>query len=444
MLMETAAQRRQQWKLEHTKVRVDRIHIDGLERTKDDYIVGAFDDVFKVSTFEKLLEKTAEARLKLEKLGCFKNIDIIIDTSSGPKATPRFGYDITFNVVELSKIGGRTDIALENNQGSIGAEVHMPNLAGRGEILRSILKYNSKNMPTFNVSFMKPLSSVDGSLSSTILKQASENIASGYKLTEYGTQFALAVLYNGKYHHKLEYENMVRNIGMLNRSVAFNVREHAGYSLKSSIKNTISVDSRDSYVFPMSGSTLLLKSELAGLGGDVGFLKNELFCQVNKTLMADFTLQGSFGAGLIKDVLRDKNYSLIDRFFLGGPLTFRGFQLNSVGPMIDECAIGGSLYWASALHLYVPLPHRPKKGTFGDFFRVHIFANAGNLCNVTGSLKDCFECMKKDLRFTYGLGLVYRLGQLARIELNYCIPLYYQSGDKLTNSIQLGVGTQFM
>lgn len=102
------------------------------------------------------------------------------------------------------------------------------------------------------------------------------------------------------------------------------------------------------------------------------------------------------------------------------------------------------MYWISALHLYAPLPHRPKKGTFGDSFRIHLFCNAGNLTYISDSLKKCYECLGKDLRFTTGIGLVYRLGQIARIELNYCIPVYYQEDDKFTSRIQFGIGAHFV
>lgn len=45
-------------------------------------------------------------------------------------------------------------------------------------------------------------------------------------------------------------------------------------------------------------------------------------------------------------------------------------------------ALGGDVYWASGLHLYTPLPFRPGKGGFGDFFRSHFFVNAGNVYNI--------------------------------------------------------------
>lgn len=427
------------------KAHVDKVHIEGLERTKDDYVLGAVNDVFDVTNFQELLEKTVETSLKLEKLGCFKNISIVIDTSVGPKSTPKHGYDITFNVTELSRVTGRVNTTIENNQGSVGFVLQTPNLAGRGECLKSEVKYSSKKMQTFNASFVKPLLFGDGSCTTTLFKEGSEHGASGYKLTQYGLRLGLSFLYGNILNHSMRYDGVIRKTNVLNKNVAFAIREESGYSLKSSVKNIFTLDSRDSKVFPTNGGLLKLKTEFAGLGGDIGFLKNELFSQLNVPLFADVSLQGSFGSGVLTSTTKDKYYSIVDKFLLGGPLTLRGFHLNSVGPKVDTYAIGGSLYWISALHLYTPLPHRPSKGSFGDNFRMHFFCNAGNLINLTNvNVKDSIEALGKDIRLTYGIGLAYRLGQIARIELNYCIPVFHQSEDKLIDGVQLGLGVHFV
>ena len=71
----------------------------------------------------------------------------------------------------------------------------------------------------------------------------------------------------------------------------------AGHSLKSSLRHILCVDRRDSTVFPTKGSYVKvgvsavlvmihtiflfqLSQEFAGLGGNVGFFKNELELQV--------------------------------------------------------------------------------------------------------------------------------------------------------------------
>jgi outer membrane protein insertion porin family len=103
------------------------------------------------------------------------------------------------------------------------------------------------------------------------------------------------------------------------------------------------------------------------------------------------------------------------------------------------------------LHLYTPLPFRPGKGGFGELFRTHFFINGGNLSNfnqsglnmvflvsanliwcliVAGiSLNDNFKNILQRLRWSYGVGVVMRMGGYARMELNYCWPMSVQKGD---------------
>lgn len=70
------------------QVRVDKINVDGLSRTKDDIIIATVKDLFQAKDFQEVILCAQKVRGKLEGLGCFRNIGIFIDTSSGPGATP--------------------------------------------------------------------------------------------------------------------------------------------------------------------------------------------------------------------------------------------------------------------------------------------------------------------------------------------------------------------
>lgn len=79
--------------LETVPVRVDNIHIQGLGRTKDDFVTQAVDDLFKANTFNEMVFKASEVQRRLEKLGCFRNVGIVIDTSKGENASDN-GYEV--------------------------------------------------------------------------------------------------------------------------------------------------------------------------------------------------------------------------------------------------------------------------------------------------------------------------------------------------------------
>lgn len=103
------------------------------------------------------------------------------------------------------------------------------------------------------------------------------------------------------------------------------------------------MDQRDETVFPTSGAIFQLTSELAGFGGDVGFLKNELYIQNNLTLFDNIVIQGCIQGGLVKNVSPDKKILLCDQFFLGGPQTIRGFQMRGIGPHSEGNALGSDV-----------------------------------------------------------------------------------------------------
>ena len=88
--------------------------------------------------------------------------------------------------------------------------------------------------------------------------------------------------------HNIQWEATIRDLGVLSRNTSFEVREQAGLSLKSSLRHIISIDLRDDLIFPSAGSLLQITSEAAGLGGDVGYLKNEFYVQGNYSIAEDF------------------------------------------------------------------------------------------------------------------------------------------------------------
>ena len=68
---------------------MDKVHIDGLIRTKDDIIKAQVTELFHAKDFHDVIQGVNKVRGRLEALGCFKNIGVYIDTSKGPDATPQ-------------------------------------------------------------------------------------------------------------------------------------------------------------------------------------------------------------------------------------------------------------------------------------------------------------------------------------------------------------------
>merc|ERR1719187_2523137 len=269
-------------------------------------VVDSLKDLFQVEDFESLVLTAQGVRGKLQELGCFSNVGIHIDASD----TGYKDYEVTFKVEELKKVQGSVNTMVGNNEGSLMTGVKFPNLLGRGERFQADYTYGTKKSSNFNLSLLKPLrGKLRSSLTGNVYQSNAEYPTSGFKELDRGLLADLAFTSAPHVHHSLQYEAVWRNLGCLTRASAFAVREHAGHSLKSSLKHILSVDRRDNIVFPTQGSLFKLSQEFAGLGGNVGFFKNELELQANLPLLEDVTLQASFQGGILRELQQgDKTF----------------------------------------------------------------------------------------------------------------------------------------
>jgi len=435
--------------LDHFKTiqaRIDRIHVDGVARTKDDLVQSSIKPLFEAANFEEVITRSHEVRTRLEELGCFKRVGVFIDTSRGPDATEK-GLEVTFEVEELRRVIGGINTLVGHNEGSMVLSCRLPNLAGRGERLQGEYTYGTHKTSGINVSLLKPFhNDARASVTGSVYQSGTDFPWSGFRQVDRGVLLDLSFKSAEDVTHSLRYDAAWRELACLDRATPFAVRQEAGHSLKSAIRHILTVDKRDSSIFPTEGALIRLNQELAGLGGNIGYLKHEAELQYNLPLPFDITVQGALQCGHMKAMYPEKTYSICDRFFLGGPLNIRGFEMRGIGPQSDGAYTGADMYWAAAFHIYTPLPFRSGRGGFGELFRTHLFVNTGNIGNF--SLSDdatkSAEILLRGLRLAYGIGLSMRLGEIARLELNYCLPARAQRGDRPVHGLQFGVGVTFL
>jgi len=428
-------------KLEGLRARVDKIHVDGLGRTKEDIIARSLEDLFTAEDFQQVVLKAHEARVRLESLGCFKRIGIFIDTSTGPNSTDE-GLEVTFKVEELRRLMGSVNTLIGNNEGSLVLGAKLPNVLGRAEKVQLEYTHGTKRSSGFNLNFSKPLVGPNNvRLCAAVYQQNGEFPWSGYKEIDRGTFLELLFESAPRVQHSVRWEGVWRELNCLTRTTAFQVREEMGHSLKSSLKHSLSVDKRDNPILPTKGVLFRLNTEYAGLGGDTGFFKNDIELQGNMQLPFDLVFQASLAGGVLRKMYEDKMVTIADRFFLGGPLSLRGFETRGVGPHSEGCAVGGETYWCTGAHLYSPLPLL-RRTVITDLFRLHFFTNAGNIGNFQfrEDYSQYINTLRDNLRWAYGFGLILRVGQVARLELNYCVPVSAQNGDRPVSGLQFGVG----
>lgn len=112
---------------------------------------------------------------------------------------------------------------------------------------------------------------------------------------------------------------------------------------------TLLRDTRNSFLFTRRGNRTSLLSELAGLGGDVNYLKLEArtvqFIPTFETLKQTLSIVGRIGT--VTPYGSSDDVPFFDRFYLGGPESLRGFNFRDISPRDDDDqneSIGGNSY----------------------------------------------------------------------------------------------------
>ena len=220
---------------------------------------------------------------------------------------------------------------------------------------------------------------------------------------------------------------------------------HARPSLKNSVQYTLNLDGRDHPVTPTQGGLFRCESELAGFGGDVSFAKAKVTTQVFQPLFGlPFVLGVTLRGGLLCPLSTLGNaYNeshVSDRFWMGGPLDFRGFTYKGVGPRSAEKTIGakggdslgGDIMWSIGTALSFPREPLDIGNIRGQFF-----LNAGNLTEWGAS----FRTIVRGARASCGLGVILPL-PIGRLEATYAYVLRSNGSDQ-TRGFQLGFGIDF-
>ena len=106
--------------------------------------------------------------------------------------------------------------------------------------------------------------------------------------------------------------------------------DQQGDRLTSSFGYTLTMNRTNDYVDPTRGFNLNFSQDIAGLGGDVNYLRNEFEGSMYHGFAPGWTLRSRLEVGYIES-WGDEGIRINDRFFKGGN-SFRGFDVAGVGP----------------------------------------------------------------------------------------------------------------
>jgi len=149
------------------------------------------------------------------------------------------------------------------------------------------------------------------------------------------------------------------------------------------VGQTVTYNTLDNNKTPTDGIKSQLTQDLAGLGGDVNYLRTtedlRYYHAINDDVVSLVRAQGGYITGW-----GGQQVPLINSFF-GGPSLVRGFAPNGFGPRdltpgttMDN--VGGTMYWASTVELQSAIPGVPQE--YG--IKAIGFIDSGSVFNYGG------------------------------------------------------------
>ena len=434
---------------EGPRIYIERINIVGNFRTEDNVIRRQF-RLAEGDAFNRLLVESARKRLRA--LGFFKTVEVEPQPGSAPDRV------IIVVKVEEQPTGELSfGAGYSTSEGIIGdISVTERNLMGKGQYVRLGFS-GSLDRAQVDFSFTEPYfldrnlaagfdvfhKEVDlQSVASFNQRDTGGNLRLGFPLYE-NTQMGL------RYRFEREEIFNVAN----NASLA--VQQSEGISYVSSIGYTIAYDTRNIPNSPTSGVFASFSQDLAGLGGDVNYLRSVVDARGYYPITNKITLVGRGQAGSVTG-WGGEDVRLTDLFFKGGE-TIRGFARAGYGPRdacenpntgkrISECSqdsLGGELFWATTAEVRFPFPFVPDSiGMQGAFF-----VDAGSLWEP-GALavqavndEGSFIFDSAAVRASTGFSLIWQ-SPLGPLRADIAQALLKQSFDK-TEVFRFGASTNF-
>jgi outer membrane protein insertion porin family len=410
---------------------VERIEIHGNTRTRD-YVIRREFDFGEGDAYNKTLIDRAERRLK--GLNYFKSVKISTKPGSAPdrvvldvdvvdQATGDFtisgGYSTTDGLMAEVKVGDR-------------------NFYGTGYKVQTTLSYGQYARGA-DISVVDPYF-LDYHVSAGIdpfFKQTYSSPYQSYGSESYGANLTLGTPITEQtlvqWRYSLYDQKVTIDPASLAAAPSLAIEQAAsqGTQMVSAVGDTVTYNTLDNTKLPTSGVYSQLSQDLAGLGGDVKFLRTtedvRYYQELGDDLVGMVRAQGGYITGW-----GGQQVPLLNSFF-GGPSMVRGFAPNGFGPRdltpgstMDN--VGGSMYWATTAELQSGIPGVPQE--YG--LRASAFVDSGSVFGYAGPTSFGSQVVQvanaNVLRSSVGVGLTWA-SPFGALTVNYAVPLTKASYD---------------
>ena len=340
---------------EGPRVYIQRIDIVGNVRTLDNVIRREF-RLAEGDAYNRLLVDSA--RRRLVRLQYFKKVTINNEPGSAPdriilivRVTEQATGELSFGGGWSSASGPVLDISLSER-----------NLLGRGQFirLRALGGFDDLNI---DFSFTEP-KFMGRNLSAgfdIFFKESDRGSESSFNSKKIGGAIRLGIPLNENWRLSTSYSIVNEEILDVQSDASLAIKDAEGETLVSSVGYSLTYDTRNNIKSPSRGYYFSVGQELAGLGGDVNFIRTQAdaraFYPIRKKMTLAARVQGGYIAGFGGDDVR-----ILDLFFRGSE-SIRGFDNSGIGPrdLVTGDALGGKIYGASSLELRFPVPKVPEK-----------------------------------------------------------------------------------
>jgi outer membrane protein insertion porin family len=406
---------------------VERIEIHGNTRTRD-YVIRREFDIAEGDAYNKALIDRAERRLK--NLNYFKTVKI----SSKPGSVPdRVVLDVD---VEDQSTGEFTVSGGYSTTDGVLAEVKAGenNFMGTGQVLKASVSYGQyAQNADFSTSDPYFLGSHVSAGIDIFARQTDSSYYQSYGSDIYGATLQFGTPINEQvgvqWRYSISQQNITLDPASLAAAPSLPIQQAAlaGPQWVSAVGDTITYNTLDNTKNPTSGISAQVSQDLAGLGGDVDFLRTtedvRYYQKINDDLVGMVRAQGGYITGW-----GGQQVPLIDSFF-GGPSLVRGFAPDGFGPRdltpgttMDN--VGGSMYWATTVELQSAIPGVPqeyglKASAFVDSGSVFSY---GGPTTFPGSTQSMQLANANILRSSVGVGLTWG-SPFGALTVSYAVPI---------------------
>ena len=355
---------------EGPRVYVDRIDIIGNTRTLD-YVVRREMNVSEGDAYNRVLVDRSKNQVRA--LGFFKEVEIEEIPGSAPDRTALRVKVEEQPTGELSFSAGYSSV----DQLVLDLGISERNFRGRGQNVRARVSAGSLRQQ-IDFSFTEP-------------RFLGRDLRAGLDLYSYRYDFSQQTAYDTRslggglrlgfpltqnasmsLRYTLRADEVVVDEALCtNALVSTALCEQRGSNVTSLLGYGLRLDRRNDPVRPTRGYYADLSQDLAGVGGDVNYIRTETGGGWYYGFNKDFVFSATGTAGYI-DGWGGDTIRINDRFYKGGN-TFRGFETAGLGPRdtLRRDALGAKFYAIGSLELTVPtfLPEQYgiKAALFSDF-----------------------------------------------------------------------------